>query len=202
MHITAQMATMRLSDLIPQSTGGMRVPSRPRRRRRMLSPAMEDRSPMPDGPRYDDDFYAWTQHQAAVLREMPVSDNRFDREHVAEEIEDLGKSERDAVRSQIRRIIEHFLKLAYSPGKEVHFGWLDTVDAARQLLSDKMTPTLRRDAETSLDRLYDQARRQAVRSLQRYGEAEAADALSQVCPYSLDDICRDDWYPDTPDRQT
>jgi len=65
-----------------------------------------------------------------------------------------------------------------------------------------MTPTLRRDAETSLDRLYDQARRQAVRSLQRYGEAEAADALSQVCPYSLDDICRDDWYPDTPDRQT
>jgi len=38
---------------------------------------------MPDGPRYDDDFYAWTQHQAEVLRTMPVSDNRFDREHVA-----------------------------------------------------------------------------------------------------------------------
>ena len=55
---------------------------------------------MPDGPRYEDDFYAWTQHQAEVLRTMPVSDNRFDREHVAEEIEDLGKSERDAVRSQ------------------------------------------------------------------------------------------------------
>ena len=58
---------------------------------------------MPDGPRYDDDFYAWTQHQAEVLRSLHVTDNRFDREHVAEEIEDLGKSERDAVRSQIRR---------------------------------------------------------------------------------------------------
>ena len=58
---------------------------------------------MPDGPRYEDDFYAWTQHQAEVVRTMPVSDNRFDREHVAEEIEDLGKSERDAVR---RRLIE------------------------------------------------------------------------------------------------
>ena len=57
---------------------------------------------MPDGPRYDDDFYAWTQHQATVLRSMPVADNRFDREHVADEIEDLGRSERDAVRSQIR----------------------------------------------------------------------------------------------------
>jgi Domain of unknown function DUF29 len=57
---------------------------------------------MPDGPRYEDDFYAWTQHQAEVLRSMPAPDNRFDREHVAEEIEDFGKSERDAVRSQIR----------------------------------------------------------------------------------------------------
>jgi hypothetical protein len=51
---------------------------------------------MPDGPRYEDDFYAWTQYQAEVLRSLHVSDNRFDREHVAEEIEYLGKSERNA----------------------------------------------------------------------------------------------------------
>ena len=41
---------------------------------------------MPERPRYEDDFYAWTQFQAAVLRLLPTSDNRFDREHVAEEI--------------------------------------------------------------------------------------------------------------------
>ena len=65
---------------------------------------------MPNGPRYDDDFYAWTQYQAEVLRSMAVADNRFDRENIAEEIETLGRSERDAVRSQVRRIIEHLLK--------------------------------------------------------------------------------------------
>ena len=65
---------------------------------------------MPDGPRYEDDFYAWTQYQAEVLRSMAVADNRFDRENVVEEIETLGRSERDAVRSQVRRIIEHLLK--------------------------------------------------------------------------------------------
>ena len=88
---------------------------------------------MPDGPRYDDDFYAWTQHQAEVLREMPATDNRFDREHVAEEIEDLGKSERDAVRSQIRRIIEHLLKLAYSPAAQpqLRSGWIRSTTRAR-----------------------------------------------------------------------
>jgi hypothetical protein len=150
---------------------------------------------MPDGPRYDDDFYAWTQHQAEVLRSMAVADNRFDREHVAEEIEDLGKSERDAVRSQIRRIIEHLLKLANSPAAQPRPDWMDTIDDARLTLADKLTPTLRRDAAANLARLYDQARRQAARSLHRYGEPEAADALPQVCPYSFDDICREDWYP-------
>ena len=51
---------------------------------------------MPDGPRYDDDYYAWTQYQAEVLRTMRRADNRLERERVAEEIEDLGKSERGA----------------------------------------------------------------------------------------------------------
>ena len=57
----------------------------------------------PNGPDYDEDFYAWTQYQAEVLRSMPCDDNRFDRDHVAEEIEDLGKSERRAAESQIVR---------------------------------------------------------------------------------------------------
>src|SRR5262249_16849229 len=47
---------------------------------------------MPDGPGYEDDFYAWTRHQAEVLGAMPVSDTRFAREHVAEEIEDLARA--------------------------------------------------------------------------------------------------------------
>ena len=156
---------------------------------------------MPDGPRYDDDFYAWTQHQAAVLRSLQVSDNRFDREHVAEEIEDLGKSERDAVRSQIRRIIEHLLKLAYSPAEPPRFDWMETILDARQSLTDKVSPTLRRDAEQVLDKLYADARKRAEASLRRYGEPGAADALPQACPYSLDDICREDWYPGRPGAQ-
>ena len=128
---------------------------------------------MPAGPLYEDDFYAWTQYQAEVLRSMPAPDNRFDREHVAEELEDLGKSERDAVRSQIRRIIEHFLKLAYSPAEPPRFDWMETIDDARQTLSDKISPTLWRDAEAVLDKLFAEARRQAARGLRRHGEASS-----------------------------
>src|SRR5438309_1035095 len=150
---------------------------------------------MPDGPRYEDDFYAWTRHQAEVLRSMPVADNRFDREHVAEEIEDLGKSERDAVRSQIRRIIEHLLKLTYSPAEQPRFDWMHSISEARAALEDKLSPTLRRDAEATLERLYEQARRNATLSLRNFGEQQAAQAFPDTCPYSLDEVCQQDWYP-------
>ena len=143
---------------------------------------------MPDGPRYEDDFYAWTQHQAEVLRSMPAIDNRFDRAHVAEEIEDLGKSERDAVRSQIRRIIEHFLKLNFSPAEQPRFEWMQSIDDARETLFDKLTATLRHDAEESLERLYADGRRRAARALLRHEEPDAAAALPQLCPYTLDQI--------------
>ena len=39
---------------------------------------------MPDGPGYENDFFAWTQYQAEALRSMAVTDNRFDRENIAE----------------------------------------------------------------------------------------------------------------------
>ena len=162
----------------------------------MLSGGSETVITMPDGPRYDDDFFAWTQHQAMVLRTMAVADNRFDRENVAEEIESLGRSDRDAVRRQIWRIIEHLLKLAYSPAQQPRFDWMASIAEARAALGDKISATLRQDAEAMLAKLYRDGRRQAELSLRAYGEDQAANALPQSCPYSPDDIFREDWYPD------
>jgi hypothetical protein len=154
--------------------------------------------PRPNGPRYDDDFYAWTQYQAEVLRSMPTPDNRFDRENVAEEIEDLGKNYRDAVRSQVRRILEHFLKLAHSPAGDPRYGWMGSIAEARAQLDDKLSATLRQDIETALPRLYRNARKQAELGLHEFKEAAAAVSLPAECPYTVDQILADDWYPDPP----
>jgi Domain of unknown function DUF29 len=150
---------------------------------------------MPDGPRYEDDFYAWTQYQAEVLRTLRTRDNRFDRGNVAEEVEDLGRNYRDAVRSQVRRILEHLLKLGYSPARDPRFDWLNTIIDARAVVDDKLSPTLRRDVEETLDRLYATARKRAAVDLQKYGEGEAAAALPENCPYTIDQILAEDWYP-------
>jgi uncharacterized protein DUF29 len=150
---------------------------------------------MPDGPRYDDDFYAWTQYQAEVLRGLRTRDNRFDREHVAEEIEDLGKSERDVVRGQVRRILEHFLKLAYSRAVDPRYGWMGSILDARAVLEDKISPTLRRDIEETLPRLYERARRAVELSFREYQENRS---LPTECPYTIEQILADDWYPEPP----
>jgi hypothetical protein len=151
---------------------------------------------MPDGPRYDDDFYAWTQYQAEVLRTLRTRDNRFDREHVAEEIEDLGKSERDAVRSQVRRILIHFLKLAYSSAADPRHGWRGSIIDARAELENKLSATLRRDAEDVLGKLYATARKRAVNDLEEFGENGAAAPFPPNCPFTLDQVLDDDWYPE------
>jgi hypothetical protein len=151
---------------------------------------------MPDGPRYDDDFYAWTQYQAGVLRSLPTSDNRFDREHLAEEIEDLGNSERNAMRSEVRRILEHLLKLAYSPAVEPRSDWRVSIINARAELDERLTPTLRRDIEAMLARIYPHARDAATEALTKFGEIDAASALPATCPYTLDQVMAIGWYPE------
>jgi hypothetical protein len=62
----------------------------------------------------------------------------------------------------------------------------------RDEISDDLTATLRRDAEASLDLLFEQSRRRAKIAL---SEREAAQALPAACPYSFDEIISHDWYP-------
>jgi hypothetical protein len=146
---------------------------------------------------YDEDFYAWSRDQAAALRRLSAErwNGPLDLDHLALEVEDLGKAERNAVRSHLRRIIEHCLKLEHSPATEPRVGWLDTIDHARAEIADRLTPTIRRDAEPQLPRLYAQALRVARRALEQHREGDATAALPAECPYALDQFLHEAWYP-------
>src|SRR5262249_60065798 len=58
---------------------------------------------------YEQDFYAWTQEQAALLREGAV--HELDLTHLAEEIEDMGHSQQDKLASHLLVLLTHLLKL-------------------------------------------------------------------------------------------
>jgi hypothetical protein len=146
---------------------------------------------------YDEDFYAWTRDQARALRRFAATrpNVALDLGHLIEEVADLGTNQRDAVRSQLRRIIQHCLKLQHSPARDPRPGWYDTVIDARLAIEDKLTRTLRRDIQRNLPKPYARARLAADGSLRAHGETEAADALPAQCPYRLGDLLSHDWYP-------
>jgi hypothetical protein len=80
------------------------------------------------------DFYAWTREQAARLRDAAAAGTNLpiDWLAVAEEIEDLGKSEQRELGSRIATIIEHLLKLQFSPAQEPRLGWIETIVRSRK----------------------------------------------------------------------
>jgi ABC-type hemin transport system ATPase subunit len=146
---------------------------------------------------YERDFLAWTRAQVAALRRLAAMrpNEQLDYPHLIEEIGDLGRSERDAVRSHVRTIIEHCLKLQHSAAAEPRPGWMSRIGRTRAELEDKLSASLRRDLRLQLPRLYAQARRNLARDLALFGEPEAAARLPETCPYRLDELLRDDWYP-------
>ena len=146
---------------------------------------------------YDVDFYRWTQEQAALLRQVPGEriNLPIDWDHAAEEIEDMGRSDLRAVNSRIGVILEHLLKLEYSPAEDPRDGWIDTVARCRDDVSRTLddSPSLRHKLPARWLKEYALARRGAVRSLARDG-IETAEVPTDP-PYTLDQVIDPDWWP-------
>jgi hypothetical protein len=62
---------------------------------------------------YETDYHKWAMETAAALREGRLHD--IDLEATAEEIEDLGKSERHSLESAVTQLFLHLLKTKFQP---------------------------------------------------------------------------------------
>ena len=150
---------------------------------------------------YDVDFFAWTQRQGALLRRLAtgerVNDADLDWPNIAEEIETLGRSERGAVASCIRNIIQHLMKLEASPASDPRPGWRATIRRERvdleALLDDN--PSLRPAVDGLIVRELPRARRLAVASLDEFRETPVIDL--QRLAYAKEQVL-DDWFPNEP----
>ena len=145
----------------------------------------------PTSELYEKDFPLWAERQAAILRAKRFDE--LDLDNLIEEVEDLGRRERDMVESRLETILEHLLKLALSSAARPRRGWLVTVDRQRASLARKLTATLRHHLETQLPAIYAGLKRPVARQLERDGVS--LDALPVTCPYILDQILDPDWYP-------
>lgn len=154
-----------------------------------------------DADLYERDFFEWTQGQAAALRAAGAGGNaRLDYENLAEEIESLGKRDRRELGSRIATIVEHLLKLEFSPAEQPRDGWMATVRRERKevelILED--SPSLRHGLEETARKSAMRAGPEAVDELAKQGEGPSAAALAQLAPwdrYSLEEVM-DYWWPE------
>jgi hypothetical protein len=147
---------------------------------------------------YEADFYAWTKRQAMELRRFARTRPNLplDLEHIAEEIQHLGKSERDTAYSLARLIMQHFLLIEHSPAAEQRRHWMDEIDEFRAQMKPKLSATIRRHLRRDLTAVYADGRRIVERKMRRFEEDRAADALPIKCPYTIEQVLSD-WLPGT-----
>jgi hypothetical protein len=154
---------------------------------------------------YDADFALWAQEQAAALRAAAQggSNEPLDWENLAEEIEDLAKSQRSALASHIMRIIHHLVRLEYSPAVEPRGGWRRTIRLARIQAERRLedNPSLRAE----LGRLVEGETRHgielAIVDREEHGEIDEAGAnVLRRARYTAEQVLGD-WFPEEPPQE-
>lgn len=141
---------------------------------------------------YEADFYNWTQEQANLLRHHQW--NQLDLPNLIEEIESLGRKERQELRNRLSILIGHLLKWEYQP-KQRSRSWLATTRVQRReilnLLSEN--PSLKPYVEEALTECYQNARDLAS------GETNLRlSTFPKQCLYSFEEILSDRFYPGQP----
>lgn len=140
---------------------------------------------MPDDL-YDEDFFLWTQAQAAALRARGAGGNALDYDRLAEEIEDMGKRDLRACMSRTVVILEHLWKLEGSVSDRPRAGWRRTVAAQQVSLRRELTSSIRRRLEQELESLHHDAFE--VASIAIEAEESNAPPLDASRRWTLDEI--------------
>ena len=148
---------------------------------------------LPPADLYERDYYTWIQEQVRALRERRVEE--VDWSNVAEEIEDLGKREKRALRSQLVRLLGHLIKFAYA--REVMWvnnarGWELSIRGARSeaLMYLDENPGLRPHVPEIFRSAYRSARLEVMKALRLPDSA-----IPEAPPWPLDEIIEDGFLP-------
>jgi hypothetical protein len=139
---------------------------------------------MPDGL-YERDILSWSEHQAELLRRLARGErvNDVDWEHVVEEIEDVGLSQLNAVRSYLRLMLVHLLKVHGWPDSPSIDHWRGEVVSFQADAEQRFAPSMRQKID--LAKLYGAALKQ-VEGVRYDGVAPREWPL--VCPFTLDEL--------------
>ena len=145
---------------------------------------------MRDRQLYDQDFYAWANEQAGLLRAGLLSE--ADIEHIAEEIESMGKTEKRELASRLTVLLLHLLKWHYQPGLK-GASWQATIRVHRRDLTVHMAdnPSLKSMLPQAIVQAYGNA---VIEAGAETGLPEAT--FPDICPWTYERMMDTDFLPE------
>jgi hypothetical protein len=138
---------------------------------------------------YEKDFVAWTEETARLIRAGRMAE--VDLEHVAEEIEDIGRRDSREVWSRLRVLITYLLKWSFQPRKRTRSS-RSTIATQRSEIHDifEQSPSVRGRVPARLARIYREAMRAAAIET---GLSEKS--FPRDCPFRIAQVLDRDFLP-------
>ena len=148
--------------------------------------------------RYESDFYGWTQEQAAKLRSLLTERSNLDLdiEHIAEEIDSLGRSNYHQLVSRLEEIAIHLLKLHFSTHLDCENVWKSSVRGHRPRIAK-----LLRESPSLKPRLNDAMADGYADALRHFSDEKLIELcmpeyLPDTSPFLVEQIIQDEWWPE------
>ena len=141
---------------------------------------------------YESDFFLWTEQQAARLRAQAGNAAGLDVANLAEEIESLGRSQKNELRSRLLVVLLHLLKWRFQPGGRSS-GWRGTLVEQRRRIAQALedSPSLRAFPASVFEAEYQTARVKAA------DETLLPDRVFPIqCPFTIEQCLDPDFYPE------
>ncbi|MDI9636200.1 DUF29 domain-containing protein [Geitlerinema splendidum] len=143
---------------------------------------------------YNTDFYAWTMEQAEHLKTGQWQ--HLDIENLVEEIESLGKREKQELRNRLRILIGHLLKWQYQPEKQSN-SWQATIREQRRRIIQHLeeNPSLQSYLPEAFQLGFEDGVDLAVQETNLPEEI-----FPTNCPYTLDQTLDAEFLPNTHEK--
>ncbi|QVL47149.1 MAG: DUF29 domain-containing protein [Thiocapsa sp.] len=143
----------------------------------------------PQAPVYEQDLVAWAFANARLLREGRFES--LDVENIAEELEDLGRSEKRALASHLRVLLLHLLKWQAQPARRGP-SWRRSIRNARQEIEEIVaeSPSLAQRLPEMIEQAYPKALESAIDET-----GLPSSRFQPRCPYRQDELLSPTFWP-------
>ncbi|MEA5618978.1 DUF29 domain-containing protein [Cronbergia sp. UHCC 0137] len=137
---------------------------------------------------YEEDYLLWLEQNIKLLSDRQLQEIDYD--HLIEELESLGRSEKRTVESLMKQLLIHLLLYQYwttEHQKNANHWTVEILSFRDQLNEELDSKTIYNYAREKLDKIYQSAVKLATK--------KSTLILPNQCPYSFEQILDENWLP-------